>query len=362
MLKWDIGEDEGTEIGFPVEESEEAGFRRYFIIMALLLPAIFALLFLARGWLVESEAVMREDLRGLIEQEERVRAFALRDEAAKFVAPDVSDEWKEHYLATLAEPDGASRLEVREVLLDGEAAWVTVQRDEKQQRRYYQLVEGNWRRAALPTESWGEVATVSTPNGIEISYRERDQAFAHALARDLDALEVLPSWSNQLSLRIEPAELQGALLVQSVPLSELGFMRRAKTEIVVNSPLIVQSRLDGEAAVRLALAKLLIQPIEPSHLSPSMLSMPRVQQAARTVAALRWALSSQEQKTLHTLWQSRAETSISSIFSATSSDNDIDPFDPTPEEATALLVTDYLHQFSAAKTVFPLVSLLAEEE
>ncbi|MGB0385832.1 MAG: hypothetical protein ACPGWR_13510 [Ardenticatenaceae bacterium] len=386
MLEWHIYEDERAEMNLPVEGSQGGGLARRFIIGVVLLT-MFGL-FLLVGWQVmEGEEAMREDLRALIYEEERVRAFGLKEEAAKFLAPDVPDEWKRDYLATFTAPDQdqdqdqgqAGALQVDEVLFDGEAALVSVRRDEQLQMRYYRLVGGAWRRAPLPTEVWGESAVVSAANGIEISYRERDKAFAHALARDLDGLEQLPTWSEQLSLRIEPAELQGALLVQSIPLSELGFMRRAKTQIVLNSPLTVDrvdSKLDGQTAssrssLRLALADVLIQPITPHHLSPAMLGVPK--QALRTVAAIQWALSVEEQAQLRALWQGRAEESKSPYFSATSppnargetldspnSDRRIEPFDPSPAEATALLVADHLYQSAATKRLFAIVSQLAK--
>lgn len=55
---------------------------------------------------------MHEDLTALIYQEERVRSFALKEEAAKFLAPALSDEWKRDYLATFTEPGEAGALQL----------------------------------------------------------------------------------------------------------------------------------------------------------------------------------------------------------------------------------------------------------
>lgn len=227
--------------------------------------AALALLLVGAATLVRAraagEAAMRDDLAGVIFEEETVRFLNDPGRAETFAWPGAPSAWQRTYNERLKTEPGTvppAAVHVEKIEFDGQCALVSARLDGYPQLRAYCQNGRLWQRAPVPESAWsGPLRTVDLPGGGRLSFRPLDEPFATALATDLPAalarLETLaPAGRLQgLEIVIEPRDLHSPLR------SDDG------SRLVLNSPLLApfQGGLlpSGEGAVRLALAQALLQ-------------------------------------------------------------------------------------------------------
>lgn len=349
MFEWDVIEEQEPLPELPATEGAMFGRSRRFWAWVALIGGVLALLLVLFVYreMVNRRELMRADLEAFIRQEEQARAFGLRQQAAHLIAAGVSWEWWVNYLDSFAgQGDRPHPLDIQlvDVKFDGQGALVTLTVNGHRQMRYYRLVNQAWRRAMLPVEEvWGTRRFAVEPiEGVDLIYRPPDRAFAWQVARDLPALfTTLTDWPERprvVQIEIEPRDLAPPLIAAD------------KARIVLNSPLLVPQDgvLSGEGAVRLALATALLDQADgtnESALSLPLLNATRFLEAARTVVAMHWALSPEEQAQQRNAWRETLGEWLSPFEALVA----IDP----PQEAAllirrtdaaALLTAEYIYQ------------------
>lgn len=362
MLEWDVMEEENPLPDLPAEEAPPGRSRRFWAAVVLAGVAVALLLaFVVYREMVNRRELMRADLEAFIRQEEQARAFGLRQQAAHLIAAGVSWEWWVNYLDSFArQGDRPHPLDIQlvDVKFDGQGALVTLTVNGHRQMRYYRLVNQAWRRAMLPVEEvWGTRRFAVEPiEGVDLIYRPPDRAFAWQVARDLPALfTTLADWPERprvVQIEIEPRDMAPPLIAAD------------EQRVVLNSPLLVPQDgvLSGEGAVRLALATALLDQADgadESALSLPLLNATRFLEAARTVAAMHWALSPEEQAQQRNAWRETLGEWLSP-FEA------IVALDPPQEaavlirrtDAAALLTAEYIYQTEGAAVLAAIVRRL----
>jgi len=275
--------------------------------------------FTLRHYRSQAQAALRADISAFIFEEETRRHLGHMDEA--LIMPDLPPAWVDAYRQTFATgrpippPDA---IQLTGIEFDGQCALVTLTLEANQQIRAYCLRGGQWRRAPVLAAAWGhEQPPLELPGQLRLRFQGRDQAFAEALIADLaDFLEETDrllgrptSLTGPVEIILEPHDLQGPLL-----LAEAG-------RIVLNSPWLAapaEPGLSGEAAVRLALGKALLQHRNFGQLKPNPLlpGSNRFVEAAQTVLAMHLLLSPEAQKRLAEDWRTRLEGRWTSPFFA----------------------------------------------
>ncbi len=362
MFEWEVLEEEKPLPELPPDEPGDRRSRRFWIALALVVLTFAALLAVfVRREMAQRREAMRADLEAFIRQEEQARAFGLRNQAARLIAAGVSWEWWVNYLNSFAQPGEEPRprdVQVADMQFDGEGALVTLTVNGHKQLRYYRLVGQSWRRAMLPVERvWGTRRFAVEPlDGLNVIYRPPDRAFAQQVARDLPALYAsLAEWPEQpraAQIEFEPRDVAPPLIVAE------------EKRIVLNSPLLVpqDGLLSGEGAVRLALAAALLDQADgtdESALSLPLLNASRFLEAARTVVAMHWALSPEEQEQQLQAWQEGLGEWLSPFEAVVS----LDPGQSAAvlirrTDMAAYLTAEYIYQVHGPQTLAALVRRL----
>lgn len=342
LFDWQVQEEDDSPIGAPEERSSRQLYR-WRLFGGLLLLLLVAALLLFRWRISERQALMEKDLRAFIRHEEQQRLFGLTEGADKLMVPDTPEAWQEGYLSSFAEADDVEPvdLSVEEIQLDGTEALVTVRLDNVVQMRFYRLIGQRWRRAPLSEALWGEPRQIELADiGLTIAYRARDEAFVERLVADLPALlgegSAWPKIESNI-ITVFPHEFGSPLLWHEM------------NEVIINSPQVVMAEgLDGEAAVRLALADEFLAKMSSERAANNarLSDIQAFQAAIRTIFVLRWALPSeviprQEWQMATTAaskspllgdWEiNRQAASLETVWK------------PHFSEATFLLVADYLY-------------------
>ncbi|MDQ4078840.1 MAG: hypothetical protein M3220_21680, partial [Chloroflexota bacterium] len=336
MVEWQVREPEGLP---PAKAGKEPrrGEKWPGMLGLLLLVMVGAL---ALRWSVaERERAMRADVTAVVAAEEQARRFGLYEEAASLAAPDTPVWWQERYAQTFVPPPEAPpvTVEVQQLELDGRRVLATVHLDGRRQLRAYRLLDRRWHRDRLSLDDWGVAADRPLPHGMALYYRQRDATFAARLAEALPALLTeVDSWQGEQAIRlieIAPREFAGAIVDHDT------------TVLRLNSPwlLLGAGPLDGEATIRLALARAFLKQETPPAALPGAA---RLLEAARARVALRWALAPEEEEALRTVWREvvREGEWPSPFFSDLRPEEPLDPLAPSRADAAALLMAEYIER------------------
>ncbi|GEM_PF-3270294 len=322
MLDWYVREDEEPPFSEGASEEDEPqegtgrSWWRFLLVVGSLVLLLGAMLWLRVNG---RQRQMQADVLAFVVEEERVRLSGTPRQALEFVVPNAPAAWRRAYAATFGRPSGTiDAVEVKVQSFDGRCADVEVRLEGHPQWRSYCLVGTEWRRAPRNGEEWGEERQLLLPNRVRLVYRERDAAFAEALADRLPAFfEAQAEWVvhraggglNRSTVRrivIAPHDGFGPLVSDE------------EDTIVLNSPLTVayDGVLAPEAQVRLALAHTLLVRAGPTPRSgESLPGGPRLVEAAHRVAAAHVALSSEERGRLLALWRAQlGERWVSPLF------------------------------------------------
>ncbi|MCZ7572410.1 MAG: hypothetical protein M5U01_27980 [Ardenticatenaceae bacterium] len=360
MFKWESVEEKEDLPALPPAGQPRRPTRRGWLLLlgSLVLLGVVGLAVL-RWRLGERRQAVRQDVAAFVEREERARLFGERDLAADLVAPGVPRNWYSAYRDTFvsSEPARPLDLAIEDVTFDGAGALVTLRLDRHPQARYYRFAGRDWGRAPVPDAAWGDgQETVQLPNGTTVIFRPRDGAFARAVARDLPALfDELGRWPGEPHverIEFEPVEFHEPLI------------RAEGAQIVLNSPLLVpfDKELDGEAAVRLALAELLFQRAGPTALTLSPLpGSDGFVAAAKTVAAMHWALLPEVYAHRADRWRARLGGQWTSPFfplQITDRGEAVAPSNPEQAAVAALLMADFIDRTGGPQALAAVVRQL----
>jgi hypothetical protein len=379
MTDWQIIESDNFPEPPPEAEIEPGRQRWRWGLWAL---GLLLFLGLAGFWTLrerrtENQTALTEDLSAVIFDEETRRSLGQPPDEA-LIDPTAPRDWQAAYRRTFT-AGTASPGEVAQMTelayFDGRCAVVTVAGPTPDRRRGYCLAETGWQRSPIPPAAWGqERLSLSLPNGLSLYFQARDQAFAEALAPDLarlfDQLGQLSPWreaggQTDLEIIISPADLAGPLL------------RAEAGRIVLNSPelaaagaefarpgqvgrLSALTGLDGEAAVRLALARALLprtHPFRPDQIR-ALPGAPRFMAAAQTIMAARVLLPPQAQAGLLDAWRAQLGDRWVSPFFADMLSGD-DDVTPAQIEAATHLLVDYIYHRHGPEALAYLVSRLS---
>jgi len=379
MADWQIIESDNFP-ELPLEDDLGPGGRRWrwgLWVLGLLLFLGLAGFWTLRERRSENQTALTEDLSAVIFDEETRRSLGQPPDEA-LVDPTAPRDWQAAYRRTFTagptSPGEAVRM-ANVDYFDGTCAVVTVAGPTPDRLRGYCLAESGWQRSPIPPAAWGqERLSLSLPNGLNLYFQARDQAFAEALAPDLarlfDQLGQLSPWreaggQTDLEIIISPADLAGPLL------------RAEAGRIVLNSPelaaagaeftrpgqagrVAAATGLDGEVAVRLALAGALLPRTHPFRQDQirGLPGAPRFMAAAQTIMAARVLLSPQAQASLLDAWRAQlGDRWVSPFFADMLSGDD----DPTPAQidAAAHLLADYIYHRHGPEALAYLVSRLS---
>lgn len=353
MLDWEFGDHHDTRSNAPArKQMRPRRSWKFWLLIGVVITIIGAAGIIgARRWLDDRREAMREDIRAVIEQEERARSFGLQDRASEFVAPSISRTWWMAYRSTFRPRREPAPVDVtlQDATFEDAGALVTVQVNGYTQLRYYRLAGQRWRRAQVPDTLWsGEREVLQIDDEIHLLFRPPDRDFAEELARDLPALlatmDTWPDGGPRLSqIEILANDLQPALLSSG------------DVRIEINSPMLVpyDGRLGGTAAVRFALASTLAW--QNTSVSDDLQPLPgdrRILGAAKTITAFRWALSDEEQDRFRQEWRAHLEDDWASPFYTAMLPVDAEPSDEQVRaEFAALLTADYIADIGGEKAL-----------
>jgi hypothetical protein len=343
MVEWHVRDEEVDGAEPPVEEGNDHRSPRNWPLLALLITLLLlGGLGLLRWRVAEQLRLVQADLHEFVTFEEQSRLLGQRVNLPAILDAAAPDAWRAAYRDKFVLPvqRPPTDISLADLWYDEDGALVTVEMDTVREVRYYTLRGRVWRRSAIPVEAWGPHTLSKVSGNITVTYRERDALFARNLLRDLPALETeLAAWIDDVpsvAIDITPFEFHPPLIS-----SEEG-------TLLLNSPMLVPDgkHLDGPAQVRFAVADTLFHSAGSMRLAQDDLpDQARFLDAARAVAAIRWALDPPAQELFRSLWRDRiAEGWSSPFFSRARTRERIDPWNPNRAEASALLAADYLHQ------------------
>jgi hypothetical protein len=323
MAEWQIIKSNNFSKLPPNESPRPRSRWRWLLLMGTILVFLATIGWLAlRDQLAERRTAMREDLLAFIFEEETHRFLGNEARIEALIVRDAPRSWAQAYRQAFR--SGTSQhfsgsAELKTIDFDGECALVTVDFDGPEQVRAYCLDGLNWLRAPVPNETWGNrQIVVNVIDGVQLSFRGRDQAFGEALADDLrQVFTELDQWAflpgavgspkasaltkagsyRDLEIIIEPQDLSAPLVLEE------------ERRIVLNSPVLVllaeRRGLSGEDAVRLALAEALLHRAGPfgEIYLPTLPGGTRFLNAAQTIAAMDLILSAEAQQILFESWR-----------------------------------------------------------
>ncbi|MDQ4077392.1 MAG: hypothetical protein M3220_14235 [Chloroflexota bacterium] len=323
MLEWEVLEDNeqappASSVGRRSPSRNQ--LLRWLILLLLLVGVVAG----AMWWQMrQQEQALRGDLTGVLEAEARIMAVGEWEQARSLLDPDAPPAWKNAYLYHMSRPQhipGAPTLRSVSMNEEGTVATVVVAwpRPEESsaslskvvERRAYRLVDGTWRRTALPVET-SEVRTVETEHFVlrgeasELTalskgaeWRFDPEALYHHLAA---------SWPDEwlerrpITLIVKRQEFGPA--VQKTP---------SRRTLLVNSPrlsyVVTNEPLSSAAYYRLQLTDNLILKIVPVQ-RPVTLAEEDAEQYVTLQRQLQWAearwwaLDEEERKGLRNAWR-----------------------------------------------------------
>ena len=374
MLDWQISEEEQPLANLRQEGRPMRRMRRWRLWVGLLLVLVVAGLLLFRWRLSERTEAMEADLKAFIRHEEQQRAFGLAKQADQLMVSNAPTEWQQAYRLSFADPDDVQQvsLEIEEIELNGSEAYVTVRLDNARRKRrvaqvrFYRLVGQEWRRAPLFAAFWGQEKQIELADeDITIVYPAREEAFAQRLAADLPALlQQWPSKQKQqggltpFTIKIEPTEFAPALLYVE--------QYDSTQQITLNSPQLIMpehANIDGEGAIRLALANALLEEVDLSNYAQKSLlpSGATFLGALRNTFVLRWALP--DEAIPRQIWHDKmADLSPGPFLGQWKINRGKMPlervWEPHLSEAMSLLIANYLYDQYGSQTLKTIASQL----